>query len=234
MFSRQHRLMTSAPSRSVKEESKRAAAEHVRINLQLLLRILHSDHTYSVISSKSNNLDEPQMVPNRSQNEVIILISSELNMGGTMSGLSSKGRVSYPHLCSRRRDTRASTQPLITQGKELRGAMSTLNSARDVKTTSAVSEWPMRMNMVKVRMDVSSEVAAQKYTQRASRYLRTASACSSPLRASSICTHREPRVNIYCLTVTAFLECHTWHALQIVIDGFVCQGRISGTGTCVE
>lgn len=50
----------------------------------------------------------------------------------------------------------------MTQGKELRGAMRTPNSAREVNTISVVSAWPSSTNRLKVRMEVSSEVAAQK------------------------------------------------------------------------
>jgi len=42
----------------------------------------------------------------------------------------------------RRTDTTASMQPLMTQGEELSGAVSTPNSASDVNTTGAVSGWP--------------------------------------------------------------------------------------------
>ena len=48
-----------------------------------------------------------------------------------------QGQLVSADRCRRRTETKASTQPLTTQGKELRGAISTLKSARLVNTTCA-------------------------------------------------------------------------------------------------
>lgn len=64
--------------------------------------------------------------------------------------------------CRRRTDTTASTVPLMTQGKEFRGAMRTLKSAREVNTTSAVSLWPSSTKRPKVKRLNSRLVATQK------------------------------------------------------------------------
>ena len=59
-------------------------------------------------------------------------------------------------------DTRASTMPLTTHGKELRGAMRTLNREREVKAMPAVRLWPSSTNRPKVNRDMRMGVAAQK------------------------------------------------------------------------
>ncbi len=52
--------------------------------------------------------------------------------------------------------------PLTTQGKEFRGAMRTLNSAREVKTIVAVKLWPISRKSPNVKRDMRIGVAAQK------------------------------------------------------------------------
>ena len=66
------------------------------------------------------------------------------------------------HLSSLLRDTNASTMPLTTHGKEFKGAMSTLKSAKDVKTMVAFSSWPSRTNKPNVNSDIRIGVVAQR------------------------------------------------------------------------
>jgi hypothetical protein len=52
--------------------------------------------------------------------------------------------------------------PLITHGNEFNGDINVLNSATQVKTVAASSEWPIIANMEKVKRENNVGVVAQK------------------------------------------------------------------------
>jgi hypothetical protein len=56
----------------------------------------------------------------------------------------------------------ASIIPLITHGNEFNGDINVLNSATQVKTVAASSEWPIIANMEKVKRENNVGVVAQK------------------------------------------------------------------------
>ena len=85
--------------------------------------------------------------------------------------------------------------PLTTQGKEFKGAMRMLKSAKEVKTMVAVSSCPIKTKRENVRSDMIIGVVAQRYTQSASRYFIMARPYNSPSRACKTCTKKRTAVH---------------------------------------
>lgn len=69
-------------------------------------------------------------------------------------------------------DTHASVTPLSTHGNAFNGPISILIKAMHVKTVAAVSLFPNSTYVPNVKIEISTGVVAQKYTQRASKYFR--------------------------------------------------------------
>lgn len=90
-------------------------------------------------------------------------------------------------------DTHASVRPFSTHGKALSGAMSILSNAMVVNTVAAVNLLPIKIYVVKVKIEINIGVVAQKYTHNASRYLRPLRYFNSWSRISALAikTHME-------------------------------------------